>query len=140
VVVVRSRLFDPKKRDLQTALRSIIYVIEQAAAAMAPGVTQSLVLYDREGAGTSVVCCTCACERSASARLLAALDRFCFGAAVACAAALIIVCLGVCLQATRARTQTLSSSRHWRRFAQKVEPPSITRMLSVSFADSLIRS
>jgi len=47
VVVVTARKFDPQQRDLRTALRSIIFIIEECIAEMQPGITQALVVYDR---------------------------------------------------------------------------------------------
>jgi hypothetical protein len=49
IIVVRSGRFDPKERDLQTAVNSLVFVIEQAVRKLPDGVSQFAVLYDRTG-------------------------------------------------------------------------------------------
>ena len=46
VIMVRSGLFDPKERDLQTAVNSVIYLIESTIA-MHSSKTQFIIFYDR---------------------------------------------------------------------------------------------
>jgi len=47
LVFVRGRYFDPDVRDLRTAVRAIVYCIEEAISRMEPGNTMATILYDR---------------------------------------------------------------------------------------------
>merc|ERR1711933_455152 len=48
VVVVRSGLFDPKERDLDTCIRAFIYLLEQSLSELDEAGKFS-IMYDREG-------------------------------------------------------------------------------------------